>query len=202
MFLRVLCRSFCRWLSAVGEKMHCRVVVAVVRRVVFGSSFCRWLSVYISSRTALWSISRAEGVAPQRPALCATPKKSHTHTLTHTHTHTHWRVLACDADRVVTHTAAAACCCVEKMSLCFSSVKPVILGSATRTTHSRSCSVASSQPQHAIDCGAAVVLMGRDNVGMDAPFLELDAHTAIKTRCIHPDRPVSKACADCPRRKK
>ena len=70
-FLRVLCRSFRRWLSVVGEKVLCRVVVAVVRRVVFGRSFCRWLSVYISSRIALWSISRAEGVAPQRPALCA-----------------------------------------------------------------------------------------------------------------------------------
>jgi hypothetical protein len=24
---------------------------------------------------------------------------------------------------------------------------------------------------------------------------------AAKTSCIHPDRPISKACADCPRRK-
>jgi hypothetical protein len=31
---------------------------------------------------------------------------------------------------------------------------------------------------------------------------ELSAAGAVnKTKCIHPERPVAKACADCPRRK-
>ena len=55
-----------------GERCCCRYRC---REACFCRSFCRLLSVNNSSRTALWSISRAEGVAPQRPALCATPKK-------------------------------------------------------------------------------------------------------------------------------
>ena len=76
------------------------------------------------------------------------------------------------------------------------------LGPATLPSQVRACRRGPPANSHKRACGSQAACVTHSlSRSASQDCLGEAVHCVVKTKCIHPDRPVAKACADCPRRK-